>query len=164
VNEIRKVTLYLLENLLDRIKSDTLEKSSDLVNVIINMFTAETFELAQKIEIDDEKVHELEEQFKHEYSSKWISNDAYVYYTLQKYTHFKKNEILTLQEQYAKFVESNKEQEHSTTFGVCEHQLKEIVASMITEDQKKLNYLDSLDFHSMFKIFDIDKTGYLDFK
>lgn len=160
---MRKLTLYLIEMLLEKIKSDTLEKSSDLMNNIINMFTVESFDLAQKIVIDDEKVRQLEEQFKLEYSNKWISNDAYVYYTLQKHTHFKKAEILTLQEQYTKFLEANKEQEKSAS-GVSEGQLKEIVALMITENQKKLNYLDSLDFSSLFKIFDIDNTGYLDFK
>ena len=163
MNEMRKLTLYLIEKLLDKIKSDTLEKSSDLVNIIINMFTVESFDLAQKIEIDDEKIKQLEEQFKTEYSNKWISNDAYVYYTLQKHTHFKKNEILTLQDQYTKFLEANKQQEKSAS-GVSEEQLKEIVGSMITENQKKQNYLESLDFQSLFKIFDIDKTGYLDFK
>jgi len=156
MNELRRISLGIIEMLLSKIKlNDIYSNSCDLQSVIVNEFTIEVFDKVQKIEIDDSKVAAYEEEFKRDFSSKWISNDSYVHFTLQKHTHFKINEIKLLQEEFRKFVNEN-------ASGINKPQFKQIIYSIVPKE--KADSLETVDFDKMFDVFDLDDTGDLDFK
>lgn len=156
MNEFRRIALGIVEMLLTKIKlNDIYSNSCDLQSLIVNEFTIEVFDRIQQIEIDDAKVFAYEEEFKKDFSSKWISNDSYVHFTLQKHTHFKIHEIKSLQEEYRKFLTGNDK-------GINKPQFKKIIYSLVPSE--KGGVLEIIDFEKMFDVFDLDGTGDLDFK
>jgi len=157
MNGYRKVVICIIEMLLDKIKEDELLKSGDIQNFITNEFTIEIFDKAQEIKIYDTYITILEDEFKKDSSSKWISSDAYVLITLQKHTHFKTHEVKLLQEEFKKLLKENDE-------GIDQENFKQILYRIFPNEQEQKIHLDSLDFGKMFKVFDLDDTGYLDFK
>ena len=157
MNELRKVVIYIIEMLLDKIKEENLLKSADIQSFITDEFTIEMFDKAQELKIHDFQITALEEAFKKEFSSKWISNDAYVLFTLQKHTHFTTHEVKLLQEEFKKFLVGNDE-------GINKEQFKQMIYQIYPIEKEQQAYLESLDFVKMFDVFDLDDTGYLDFK
>jgi len=156
MNELRRIALGIIEMLLSKIKlNEIYSNSCDLQSVIVNEFTIEVFDKVQKIDIDDAKITAYEEEFKRDFSSKWISNDSYVHFTLQKHTHFKINEIKSLQEEFKKFV-------NESATGINKTQFRQIIYSIVPKE--KTASLEIIDFDKMFDVFDLDSTGDLDFK
>lgn len=157
MNEIRKIVILLIEMLLDKINEDNILKSADIQNFITDEFTIELFDKAQEIKISDLQITVLEDMFKKEYSSKWISTDAYVVFTLQKHTHFTTHEVKLLQEEFRKFLKDNDE-------GINKEHFQQILYQIYPKEKEQQIYLESLDFAKLFDVFDLDETGYLDFK
>ncbi len=157
MNEIRKVTLGMVEMLLDRIKDETFLHSTDFLQLFTTDFNIEVFDKIQEIKIEESYLFALEEEFKKEASSKWISDNAYVVFTLQKHTHFTTTEVKLLQEEFRKFLEGNNE-------GIGKEHFRELIFQIYQSDPEEQTYLKTLDFEKMFEIFDIDDTGTLDFK
>ena len=156
MNEFRRIAIGIVEMLMNKIKlNDIYSNSCDLQSFIVNEFTIDVFDKIQQIEIDDAKVAIYEEEFKKDFSSKWISNDSYVYFTLQKHTHFKIQEIKSLQEEYKKFLTGNAK-------GINKSQFKQIIYNIVPSE--KGGVLEIIDFEKMFDVFDLDGTGDLDFK
>ena len=156
MNEFRRIAIGIVEMLMNKIKlNDIYSNSCDLQSLIVNEFTIDVFDKIQQIEIDDAKVAIYEEEFKKDFSSKWISNDSYVYFTLQKHTHFKIQEIKSLQEEYKKFLTGNAK-------GINKPQFKQIIYNIVPSE--KGGVLEIIDFEKMFDVFDLDGTGDLDFK
>ncbi len=156
MNELRRISLGIIEMLLSKIKlNDIYSNSCDLQSVIVNEFTIEIFDKVQKIDIDDNKVAAYEEEFKKDFSAKWASNDSYVHFTLQKHTHFKINEIKSLQEEFRKSVSDG-------ATGINKAQFGQIIYSIVPKEKAKS--LEMIDFEKMFDVFDLDATGDLDFK
>lgn len=168
MNEIRKIALHIIGMFLEQITKGNLEKSFELRNHLITGFTIDSFHQAQTIQIDSNKVYQLEEEFKQDYASKWISNKNFVYSLLQRHTHFSKTEIQALQEQYMVFMKAHAENgetsEPTAVRGVNKEQFMEIVNHVIKEDHEALDYVETLHCDQIFEVFDLDDTGYLDFK
>ena len=170
---MRKVLIKVIEIMLPLIEKEVLINPPVAQAHITKNFTIEEYNAAKNLVIDEKTLRELEEAFKNEYSSQWMSNETSIYRTLQTATHFSKNEIIELQKEFNKYIEPGSPEEKtdedgqkvkSTVTGIKKNAFLKIINEVIAKDEDKRNYIQSFDLVQIFDIFDVDKNGILDFK
>lgn len=135
---------------------------------IVKLMTIEEFRKAKDMVISEERIKELEDVFKKDFSLQWMSTQSHIHYTLHRVTHFSKEEVMELQNEFMKRIESyspvNKDQTDSKPYGIKEGDFKAIMQELASEEHDEQNFVKSLDLDQIFKVFDVDKSGKLDFK
>lgn len=118
--------------------------------------------------ISEERIKELGETFKKDFSNQWMSNQSHIHYTLHRVTHFSSEEVMQLQNEFKSRIESYSQtsegESESKPFGITESDFKSIMQELTSEEHEERNFLKSLDLDRIFKVFDVDKSGKLDFK
>jgi len=168
---MRKVLIKVIEIMLPLIEKEVLINPPVAQAHITKNFTIDEFYAAKNLVIDEKTLRELEETFKSEYSSQWMSNETSIYRQLQGATHFSKNEIIELQKEFNKYIEPDSEEKDeetqkikSTITGIKKKAFLKVIDEVIMKDEDKRNYIQSFDLGQIFDIFDVDKNGILDFK
>ena len=137
---------------------------------IVREITLSVLEKAKKYAIDEEKRNKKYQQYLVEFSEKWSKADKLVYFQLQKITNFKKEEIEDIQKEYNKVIEQkykNISPDNSTRRGIGLKEFKQIMSTLSQMKAMKAKTMLTLDDESLeriFKHFDDDGSGLLDFR
>jgi len=168
---MRKVLIKVIEIMLPLIEKEVLINPPVAQAHITKNFTIDEFHAAKNLVIDEKTLRELEESFKSEYSSQWMSTETSIYRQLQGATHFSKNEIIELQKEFNKYIEPDSEEKDeetqkmkSTITGIKKKAFLKVIDEVIAKDEDKKIYIQSFDLGQIFDLFDVDKNGLLDFK
>lgn len=163
--------IKLVQVLIPEIKKKALINPPDAQGRLTRRFNREEFKQAQKIEINEAQVKDLEEKFRKEYSSQWMTNQTHIYHTLQKITHFSKKEIMELQTEFNKYLQAPQAAEGEESFGVVPENVgirkddfKKIMTEVVAKDENRKEFIKAFDLDQMFKVFDVDNSEVIDFK
>jgi Ca2+-binding EF-hand superfamily protein len=137
---------------------------------IVREITLSVLAKAKKFEIDGEKRNKKYQQYLVEFSEKWSRADKLVYFQLQKITNFSKEEIEEIQKEYNKVIEQkyrNIPSDSATRKGIGLKEFKQIMGTLSQKKAMKAKTMLNLDDESLeriFKHFDDDGSGLLDFR
>jgi hypothetical protein len=137
---------------------------------IVREITLSVLAKAKKFEIDGEKRNKKSQHYLVEFSEKWSKADKLVYFQLQKITNFNKEEIEDIQKEYNKVIEQkykNAPPDSATRKGIGLKEFKQIMGTLSQKKAMKAKTMLNLDDESLeriFKHFDDDGSGLLDFR
>lgn len=162
--------LRIIELNYDKIKTSPMLNPIEYAPLIAKVMTGAEFKNAIKIAIDEATIQKIEDENKKDFSKKWASEQTSFYTTMRHIQTLTKNEIKLIEEEYSKFIINEKKSKGGASptrrgpEGVSVEQFTSIIKPITSKDPAINKALDNLDHQALFNIFDLNKTGRVEFK
>lgn len=165
--EIDKAILLIVANQINYL-SDPNYDSNLLNDSIVRNITLDLLKKNAKNSLDPVLKKKYFDEFIKNISEKWRKQEPIIFHQLEKITHFSKDEIKEIQNEFIKYLEENyKSDKKSEVIGIYKSDFVKIMTAIqenkLLQD-KAFFKLNPSNLDRIFEIFDSDKSGSLDFK
>ena len=165
--EIERTILLIISNQINFLCDPNYD--STLINdSIVRNITVDLLKKNSKIEVDITLKKKHFDDYIKNVSEKWNKKEPFIFRQLERITHFSKDEIKEIQNEFIKFLEEkSKIDKKNEITGIHKSDFIQIM-NAIQENKilqgKAFFKLSQSDFDKIFVIFDYDQSGSLDFR
>ena len=165
--EVDKSVLLIVSNQIKNL-CDPNYDSSLINDSIVRNISLDLLKKNSRIPLDDKLKKKYFDEFIKSVSDKWNKKEPFVFRQLERITHFSKDEIKEIQNEFLRYLDDKyKSKESNQVNGIFKEdfiQIMNAIQENKTLQGKAFFKLSPADLDRIFEIFDDNKTGTLDFR